>query len=125
MAASVTNVSRQEGVPLCLHTSPPLDRTLGVHRTSWRIPFSRHASGVVFVVGIRGACVSHAPPRVPKQRRPYDAALHPGSASRLAGSTAGHRLPQCPGYGHWVPYCCEVLVFGSEFRGIPTNPGWG
>ena len=69
IAASVTCLSRREGVPPCLRTSPPLDGTLGVHRTSWRIPFPRRAC-TFLVLGFRGAWVSHAPPRVPKQRRP-------------------------------------------------------
>ena len=74
--------------------------------------------------------MSHAPPRVPKQRRPEDAALPPGSGSRLAGSPAWHGLPQCPGCGHWVSYCCVVFVFGSGWRlgaGFvnPASPGWG
>ena len=66
--------------------------------------------------------MSHAPPRVPKQRRPYDAALPPGSGSRLAGSPAWHGLPHCPGYGHWVSYCCVALVFGS---GLWLGSGFG
>ena len=69
MAASVTCLSRWEGVPPCLRTSPLLGRTLGVHQTSWRIPFPRRR-GTFLVLGFRGAWVSHAPPRVPKQRRP-------------------------------------------------------
>ena len=36
-------LSRREGVPPCLRTSPPLGGTLEVHRTSWRIPLPRHA----------------------------------------------------------------------------------
>ena len=56
-AASVTYLSRREGVPPCLRTSPPLDGTLGVHRTSWRIPFPRHAC-MFLVLGFRGAWVS-------------------------------------------------------------------
>ena len=36
-------LSCREGGPPCLRTSPPLGRTLEVHRTSWRIPFPRHA----------------------------------------------------------------------------------
>ena len=32
-------------------------------------------------------------------------------------------LPQCPGYGHSVPYCCVVLVFGFAFLGTPATPG--
>ena len=43
IAASVTWLSRREDVPPCLRTSPPLGGTLEVHRTSWRIPFPRHA----------------------------------------------------------------------------------
>ena len=125
IAASVTCLSRWEGVPPCLRTSPPSGGTLGVHWTSWRIPFPRHASGVFLVLGFRGAWVSHAPPRVPKQRRPWDVALPPVSGSRSAGSPAWRGLPQCPGYGHWVSYCCVVLVFGFGFRANPANPGWG
>ena len=129
IAASVTCLSRREGVPPCLRTSPPLGGTLGVHRTSWRIPFPRRAC-TFLVLGFRGAWVWHAPPRVPKQRRPEDAALPPGSGSRLAGSPAWHGLPHCPGCGHWVSYCCVVFVFGSGWRlgaGFvnPVSPGWG
>ena len=58
--------------------SLPLVGTLGVHRMSWRIPFPRHAC-MFLVLGFRGALVSHAPPRVPKQRWPEDAALPPRS----------------------------------------------
>ena len=65
------------------------------------------------VLGYRGAWVSYAPPGVPEQRRPWDAALPPVSGSRLAASPAWHGLPQCPGYGHWVSYCCVALVFWS------------
>ena len=66
------------------------------------------------VLGFRGAWVSHAPPRVPRQR----------SGSLFAGSPAWQGLPQCPGYGHWVSYCCVVLVLWFGLRGNPANPGW-
>ena len=69
MAASVTCLSRRDAVPPCLRTSPPSGGTLEVHRTSWRLLFPRHAC-MFLVLGFRGACVSHAPPQVPKQRRP-------------------------------------------------------
>ena len=68
IVAGVTCLSRQEGVLPCLRTSPPLGGTLEVHRTSWRIPFPRHAC-TFLVLGFRGAWVSHAPPRVSMQ--PY------------------------------------------------------
>ena len=48
---------------------PTMSGTLGVHRTSWRIPFPRRAGGAFLVLGFRGAWVPHAPPRVPKQHR--------------------------------------------------------
>ena len=129
IAAGVTCLSRREGVPPCLCTPHPLGGTLEVHRTSWRISFPRHAC-TFLVLRFRGAWVSHAPPRVPKQRRPWDAALPPVSGSRLAGSPAWHGLPQCPGCGHWVSYCCAAFVFGSGLRlGVgfvnPASPGWG
>ena len=69
MAASVMYKSRREGVPPCLRTSPPLGGTLEIYRTSWRILFPRHAC-MFLVMGFRGAWVSHALPRIPKQRRP-------------------------------------------------------
>ena len=53
------------------------------------------------------------------------AALPPDFGSRLTGSPAWDGLPQCPGYGHRVSYCCLALVFGSGFRGKPAAPGWG
>ena len=43
----------------------------------------------------------------------------------LLWPAAWHRLPQCPGYGNWVTYCCVALVFGLGFRGNPAIPGWG
>ena len=70
MALSVTNMSRKEGVPLCLRTYLPLNGTRGVHRISRCILFPTHASSVDLVLGFQGAWVSHDPPRVPKQRRP-------------------------------------------------------
>ena len=75
IAASVTCLSRQEGVPPCLRTSPPLGGTLEVHRTSWRIPFPRPAC-TFFVLGFRGAWVSHAPPRIPKRHTAHTAHSH-------------------------------------------------
>ena len=54
IAASMTYLSRQEGVPPGLRTSLPLAGTLGVHRTSLRIPSSRHAC-MFLVLGFRGA----------------------------------------------------------------------
>ena len=54
IAASVTCLSRQEGVPPCLRTSPPFGGTLEVHRTSWRILLPRHAC-MFLVLGFRGA----------------------------------------------------------------------
>ena len=69
ITASVTCLSRREGVPPCLHTSPLLGGTLGAHRASWRITFPRHAC-MFLVLGFRGVWVSHAPPPVAKQCRP-------------------------------------------------------
>ena len=55
---------------------------------------------------------------------------YPVSGSRLAGSPAWLGLPQCPGCGHWVSYCCAAFVFGSGWRlGVGfvnlASPGWG
>ena len=53
-----------------------------------------------------------------------------GEAIALHKTHIWHRLPQCPGYGHWASYCCVVLVFGSGlcfgsgFRN-PASPGSG
>ena len=64
-AASLTYLSPREGVPLFLRTSLPLGRTLGAHRTSWHILLPSS----LFLCS-EGAWFSHAPPQVPKQRRP-------------------------------------------------------
>ena len=69
IVAGVTHLSRREGVPPCLHRSPPLDGTLGVHRTSWRIPFPRHASGVLLVLELRLESKSSAGLRMQPYRR--------------------------------------------------------
>ena len=50
IAASVMNVSRREGVFPCLRMSPSFGGTLGIQRTSWRIPFPRHAKRLVLVL---------------------------------------------------------------------------
>ena len=70
IAASVTNVARREGMLLFFRTSPPFGRTIGVRQTCWQIPLQGHAGGVVLVLGFRGAWMSRAPPRVPKEGRP-------------------------------------------------------
>ena len=56
MAASVKFLSCREAVPRCLRRSPPLIGTLGVNRTSWRIPIPRHAC-MFLVLGFGGASV--------------------------------------------------------------------
>ena len=66
----------------------------------------------------------------PKAAQALGCSLTPVSGSRLAGSPAWHGLPQCPGCGHWVSYCCAAFVFGSGLRlGVgfvnPATPGWG
>ena len=64
--------------------------------------------------------MSHNLSRVPKQRRPWDAALPPSSGSRLAWSRAWCGLTQCPGYRHCVFYFCEARAFGPGFRRYPA-----
>ena len=66
----------------------------------------------------------------PKAAQALGCSVTPVSGSRLAGSPAWHGLPQCPGCGHWVSYCCAAFVFGSGLRlGVgfvnPASPGWG
>ena len=58
----------------------------------------------------------------PKAAQAPGCSLTPVSGSCLAGSPAWHGLPQCPGYGHWVSYCCVALVFGS---GLCWGSGFG
>ena len=66
----------------------------------------------------------------PKAAQALGYSLTPGLGNSLAGSPAWHGLPQCPGCGHWVSYCCAAFVFGSGLRlGVgfvnPASPGWG
>ena len=56
--------------------------------------------------------------------------MQPYPRSLMAGSAAWHGLPQCPGYGHCLSYCCVALPFGSGLWlgvgfGNPASPGWG
>ena len=65
----------------------------------------------------------------PKAAQALGCSLTPGLRIS-AGSPAWHGLPQCPGCGHWVSYCCVAFVFGSGWRlgaGFvnPASPGWG
>ena len=55
IAAKLTYLSHRQGVPPCLRTSHLLSGTLGVNRTTWRMPLPRHACGVFWVVWFRGA----------------------------------------------------------------------
>ena len=52
-------------------------------------------------------------PSSPKAAQALGCSLTPGLRISFARSPAWHGLPQCPGYGHWVSYCCVVLVFRS------------
>ena len=71
-------------------------------------------------------------PRVPKQRRPWDAALPPVSGSPLAGSPARHGLPRSVprlwtlGFLLLRGSCVSVwVVVGFGFRLPPATPSWG
>ena len=124
IAASVTCLSRQEGVPRCLRTSPPLGGTLEVHRNSWRIPFPRQAC-TFLVLGCRTLRLefqSSAGLRMqPYPRSPdlvWPGHLHGTGclSARAVGTgfpTVGLRLCLGPG-------CCWVLVLLA-----PASPGWG
>ena len=131
IAAGVTCLSRREGVPPCLRTSPPLGGTLVVHRTSWCIPFPRHAC-MFLVLGFRGAWVSHAPPRVPKQppkKKPFLAGTSPKNARGPEGHSflgAGDQLvpPRTLFWRYWTQrkMCCTPLIpFNKCFRAVTTK----
>ena len=62
IAAGATNSSRREGEPPGLRTSTHLGGTLGFCRTSWRIPFPRHASDRGAVPSAVGGRVGGLPP---------------------------------------------------------------
>ena len=61
----------------------------------------------------------------PKAAQALGCTLTPGLRISFGRSPAWHGLPQCPGYGRWVSYCCVALVFGSGLCGRPATPGWG
>ena len=137
IVATVTYLSRRYGVLRCLRLSLPLGGTLGVHRTSWRIPSPRHAC-MFLVLGFRGALVSHAPRRVPKQ--PFLAGRSSGVLSRapLLSPSVLPGLGVCPPLvelGGFVAVClsltpppfflvCAVCLFSFFFpgRGLPVPP---
>ena len=114
IAASVTYLSLQEGVPPCLCRCPPLGGTLGVHQTSWRIPFPRHAC-MLLVLGSAST---------PKAAQALGCSLTRGLGSGFGPVTCMARA-MCRRYGHWASYCCVALVFGFGFRVNPATPGLG
>ena len=64
-------------------------------------------TGVPRCLGI--ACSASSP----KATQALECSLTPGLRISLGRVPACHGLPQCPGYGHWVSYCCVALVFAS------------
>ena len=146
IAASVTCLSRREGGPPCLRTSPPLGGTLGVHRTSWRIPFPRHAC-MFLVLGFRGAWVRtlrlESQSSAGLRMQPYPRApdlVWPGHlhgtgclSARAVGTgfpTVGLRLWLGPGCVWWwvlfTPACCGWglgwVCLGSVCGVVPLLP---
>ena len=94
IAASVTCLSRREGVPSCLRTSPPLGGTLGVHRTSWRIPFPRRACTFLvlgFRLGVARSALS------PKAAQALGCSLTPGLRISFGRVTCMARAASVPG----------------------------
>ena len=83
-------------VPPCLRTSPPLGGTLEVHRTSWRIPFPRHAC-MFLVRAFRGALVSHAPPRVQRAAQALGCSFTPGLRISFGRVSCMARAASVPG----------------------------
>ena len=57
----------------------------------------------------------------PKAAQALGCSLTPGLQISFRRLTPG-TLPQCPGYGTWVSYCCVALVFGS---GLCLGSGFG
>ena len=78
IAASVTCLSRREGVPPCLRTSPPLGGTLGVHFLAYPVP---------------KACMHVLGTRVPRRLGVARSASSPKAAQALGCSlTPGLRI---------------------------------
>ena len=120
IAASVTRLSRREGVPPCLRRYPPLGGTLGVHRTSWRILFPRHAC-MFLVLGFRGVSVSHSA-LSPKAALALGCSLTSGLRTSVGRVTCMARAASVPGL--WTlgfRFLCGVcvwvrVVLGFGFR---------
>ena len=135
IAASVTCLSRREGVPPCLRTSPPLGGTLEGHRTSWRIPFPRHAC--IGCRTLRLESQSSAGLRMqPYPRSPdlvWPGHLHgTGCLSARAMDTGLLTVVWCLcvglGFGCAPPLLAGVMgvcVFVFPLRLYPATPGWG
>ena len=51
--------------------------------------------------------------------------MQPYPRSRLAGSTASHGLPQCPGYGHWIFYLCVARMLSFGVLPLLASPDLG
>ena len=130
IAASVTCLSRREGVPPCLRMSPPLGGTLEVHRTSWRIPFQwacRHVlgTGVPRRLGVAHSASS------PKAAQALGCSLTPRLRISFGRVTCMARAASVPGL--WTlgflllcGACVWVwVVLGLGFWLRPATPGWG
>ena len=127
-----------------------LGGTIGVHQTSWCIPFPRHAC-MFLVLGFRGAWVSHALPRVPNsaglrmQLYPRSADLvwpgHLHGTGCLSARAMDTGFPTvawllCFGLGSararvsasprhsWLG-CWGVCALVCALRLYPATPGWG
>ena len=149
IAASVTCLSRQEVVPPCLRTSPPLGGNLEVHQTSWHIPVPK---ACMHVLGTRvPRCLGVARSAwSPKATQALGCSLTPGlriSFGRvgcmaraasvpglwtldlllLCGACVwvrfvvgcGFRYPRQPWLGSWAG------VFGYGLWCRPSLAGWG
>ena len=129
IAASVTCLSRREGVPPCLRTSPPLGGTLEVHRTSWRIPFPRHACSFLGTRVPRRLGVARSDSS-PKAAQALGCSLTPGLRISFDRVTCMARAASVPGLWALGFLLCAAFVFGSGLRlGVgfvnPASPGWG
>ena len=98
------------GVPPCLRTSPPLGGTLGVDRTSWRIPFQRHVC--MFLVPVPRCLGVARSASSPKAAQALGCSLTPGLRISFGQVTCMARA--APVLGLWT--LAFLLLCGACVR---------
>ena len=110
IAAGVTCLFRQEGVPPCLRTSSPVGGTLEVHQTSWHTPIPK---ACMHVLGTRvpGRLAVARSTSSPKAAQALGCSLTPGLRISFGQVSCMARAATVPGlWALGILLLCGVCV---------------